>query len=74
VQSVTNKPILGAVALTFVLQLAAIYVPVLQEFFSTTALSAKDLSLSFLLSTVGFWAIELAKSIARRRAIPLLSQ
>lgn len=63
----TNKPILAAVALTFVLQLAAIYVPVIQEFFSTTALSAKDLSLCFLVSTVGFWAIELAKRIAQHR-------
>ncbi len=57
----TNQPLLGAVVLTLLGQLAVIYLPVLQEFFSTVALSAQDLSLSFAVSTIGFWAIELAK-------------
>ncbi|MEH1846336.1 MAG: cation-translocating P-type ATPase [Nostoc sp.] len=64
----SNKPILGAVALTFVLQLAVVYIPWLQSFFQTQPLSIKDLVLSLTISTVGFWAIELEKWLIRRSA------
>jgi len=63
----SNKPLLGAVALTFVLQMAVVYVPFLQDLFNTTALSLADLGISLLLSTVVFWAVELEKLLARRR-------
>ncbi|HEX6305324.1 MAG TPA: cation-translocating P-type ATPase [Anaerolineales bacterium] len=64
----SNKALLGAVALTLVLQLAVIYVPFLQDFFNTEALSFRDLGLSLALSTVVFWAVEAAKWFGRRRA------
>jgi P-type Ca2+ transporter type 2C len=65
----SNKPLLGAVALTFILQLLVVYTPFLQEFFKTTALSAKDLALSLILSSVVFWCVEVEKWLLRHRTI-----
>jgi Ca2+-transporting ATPase len=64
----SNTPLLGAVTLTVVLQLAVVYVPFLQEVFTTRALSAEDLALSLALSTVVFWGVELEKVLIRRSA------
>jgi Ca2+-transporting ATPase len=66
----SNKALLGAVLLTFVLQLAVIYVPFLQNLFKTTALSAGELLLSLVLSTVVFWGVELEKWLLRRAGAP----
>ena len=63
----SNKPLLGTILLTFVLQLAVIYVPFLQEFLETTALPAADLGISLLLSLVVFLGVEVEKWIIRRR-------
>jgi P-type Ca2+ transporter type 2C len=63
----SNKPLLGAVALTFVLQLFAIYTPFLQEFLETEALPLADLAIAVALSTIIFWAVEVEKWLARRR-------
>jgi Ca2+-transporting ATPase len=65
----SNKPLLGAVTLTFVLQLAVVYVPFLQGFFETIALSARDLALGLAVSSLIFWAVELEKWVLRRRAV-----
>lgn len=62
-----NPPLLGVVVLTFGLQLAIIYVPVLQTLFQTTALSVKELGVCLLLSTIAFWAVELEKWLIGRR-------
>ena len=64
----SNKPLLGAVLLTFVLQLAVVYVPLLQGVFKTVALPPGDLVISLLLSTVVFWGVDLKKWLLRRRA------
>lgn len=61
----SNKPILAAVTLTLILQLAVIYVPVLQNIFTTVALSPVDLTISLILSTVVFWCVELKKWLVR---------
>ena len=63
----SNPAMLGAVALTFVLQLAVIYVPFLQGFFETVALTPMELAISLAASTVVFFAVELAKWWRRRR-------
>jgi P-type Ca2+ transporter type 2C len=63
----SNRALLGAVLLTFVLQLAVIYVPFLQELFKTDALAPGELLLSLVLSTVVFWGIELEKWLAGGR-------
>jgi len=62
----SNKPLLGAVLLTFVLQLAVVYVPFLQGLFKTVALPSTDLLISLVLSTGVFWGVELEKWLLRR--------
>jgi len=63
----SNKPLLGAVLLTFMLQLAVVYMPFLQELFKTVGLSPTDLAISLLLSTVVFWGVEIEKWFTRRQ-------
>jgi Ca2+-transporting ATPase len=62
----SNPAMLGAVALTFVSQLAVVYVPFLQGIFRTVPLSGADLTLALLLSTAVFWSVELQKWLMRR--------
>ena len=62
----SNGALIGSVLLTFVLQLAVIYLPLLQSVFKTTALTATDLLLCIALSAVVFWCIEAKKFFARR--------
>lgn len=57
----SNKPMLAAVGLTFLLQVAVIYTPWLQEIFATMSLSRTDLLLCLAVSTAGFWAVEWEK-------------
>jgi Ca2+-transporting ATPase len=63
----SNKAMLGAVLLTFFLQLAVIYLPFLNRAFSTTPLSLRDLGISLAFSLIVFSAVELAKWIRRQR-------
>jgi P-type Ca2+ transporter type 2C len=60
-----NQALIGAVALTVLLQIALIYVPFLQIFFRTTALSVRDLALVFAVSSIIFFAVEAEKWITR---------
>jgi Ca2+-transporting ATPase len=62
----SNRALLGAVLLTFALQIAVVYVPFLQNLFGTVALSLGELLLSLVLSTVVFWGVELEKWLMRR--------
>ena len=64
----TNKPLLGAVILTFVLQMATVYVPVLNPIFRTVPLTFNELMITLILSTVVFWIVELEKVWKRRRS------
>ncbi|HET7213035.1 MAG TPA: HAD-IC family P-type ATPase, partial [Terriglobia bacterium] len=63
----SNMPLLGAVALTVILQLALIYVPFLQSIFKTVMLPIPDLLLALVVSSLIFWAVELEKWFLRRR-------
>ncbi len=63
-----NKPMLGAVVLTLGLQMLVIYVPWLQVMFSTQGLSVQELLICLVMSTVGFWAVEVQKLAFRRRS------
>jgi len=63
----SNKLMLSAVLVTFLLQLALIYVPFLQNFFSTEALSLNDLLIALVASSVVFFAVEIEKWMRRQR-------
>jgi len=62
----SNRPLLGAVLLTFFLQLAVIYVPVFNGIFKTAPLSATELTICLALSMVVFVAVEMEKLAVRR--------
>jgi Ca2+-transporting ATPase len=62
----SNKPLLAAVILTVLLQLAVVYTPFLQRIFETSALSARELALCFSLPAAVLVAVELEKFFVRR--------
>ncbi len=62
----TNLPLLGAVLLTFVLQMATIYVPVLNPIFHTEPLTAAELGICLMLAVTVFIAVEIEKWLVRR--------
>jgi Ca2+-transporting ATPase len=62
----SNKPLLFAVLLTAGLQLAVIYVPFLQGFFSTVPLSGRDLAIGLALSSLVFCAVEFEKWLTQQ--------
>ncbi|MDO8704611.1 MAG: cation-translocating P-type ATPase [Sulfuricaulis sp.] len=62
----TNLPLLGAVLLTFVLQLATVYVPALNPIFHTQPLTAVELGICIMLATTVFVAVEIEKWLVRR--------
>lgn len=63
----TNKPLIGAFLLTFVLQMATIYVPQLNPVFKTEPLSLNELVISLAASALVFCAVEAEKWFKRRR-------
>ena len=62
----SNRIMNIAITATFLLQLALIYVPFFQRFFSTKALAPIDLAIAIIISTVVFFAVEIEKWIRRR--------
>jgi Ca2+-transporting ATPase len=62
----TNKPLLGAVVLTIVLQMATIYVPQLNSVFRTTPLPPLELAICLAASSIVFIAVEIHKWTIRR--------
>jgi len=64
----SNKWLWGAVLLSLVLQAAVIYVPFLQQAFSTTALSAGDWLLCSAVASSVLWLRELSKLFVRKGA------
>ena len=61
----SNKPLLGLAGLVVVAQLAAIYVPALQDYLKTSPLSFADLMLCVAAGAVVFIAAEVEKLIKR---------
>lgn len=66
----SNKPLVGAFLLTFILQMATIYVPVLNPIFKTEPLTLAELAFTLILSSVVFVAVEIEKVIKRRYSMP----
>jgi Ca2+-transporting ATPase len=65
----SNSINLGAVLLTFALQLAVIYLPFVQNIFRTVPLSLPQLALCLGVSSISLWAVEIQKWLARRRSL-----
>ncbi|MCW2311652.1 cation-translocating P-type ATPase [Rhodoferax antarcticus] len=63
----SNKPLLGAVLLTFALQMATIYVPLLNPIFKTQPLSLGELGICLGASAVVGVVVELEKAWRRQR-------
>ena len=64
----SNRALIGAVGLTFVLQMLVVYWGPLQNLFETQALPLPDLLISLVFSSLVFIAIEIEKWIQRRRS------
>lgn len=62
----SNRPLLGAVLLTFVLQMATIYVPILNPIFKTEALSLAELAICLGAAAVVGVTVEIEKAWRRR--------
>ncbi len=63
----SNRPLLGAVALTLALQMAVVYLPALQPVFRTVALGAGELASCAGVALAVFVAVEAEKAWRRRR-------
>jgi Ca2+-transporting ATPase len=63
----SNKPLLGAVILSFIFQMATIYVPFLNPIFKTQPLNLYELLITLGLSSIVFFAVEGEKWWKRRR-------
>ncbi len=62
----SNRPLFGAVFLTFALQIFIIYTPFMQRIFKTDSLSPKELIICIALALVVFFAVEIEKFLKRR--------
>ncbi|WP_245804155.1 cation-translocating P-type ATPase [Chryseolinea serpens] len=62
----SNKPLLGAVLFTFILQVGVIYLPVANKIFKTQPLTIYELFISIALSLVVLVAVEIEKLFKRR--------
>jgi Ca2+-transporting ATPase len=65
----TNKPLIGAVLIAFLLQFVVTYTPVLQPVFHTEALSFSEFILVGVASSLVFFAVEIEKAISRKRKL-----
>ncbi|MBZ0304546.1 MAG: cation transporting ATPase C-terminal domain-containing protein, partial [Anaerolineae bacterium] len=62
----SNRILVGAVIVTIVLQMGAVYLPFFNDIFNTNPLTLGQLVLCFALSTIVFWVVELEKLLMRR--------
>jgi Ca2+-transporting ATPase len=65
----SNLPMLGAVVLTLLLQLAVIYMPAFNQIFHTQPLPLFDLLICLALSSMVLVAVEIEKWLVRHKLI-----
>jgi Ca2+-transporting ATPase len=65
----SNKPLLGAVILTFGLQMATIFISFLNPVFKTQPLDLDELVISLGLASIIFFAVEIEKWWKRKYQI-----
>jgi Ca2+-transporting ATPase len=63
----SNRPLLGTVVLTALLQLVLIYVPAFQSLFKTTPLTMGELAVAIGIAALAFCAVEIEKRWLRKR-------
>jgi len=63
----SNKPMIGALLITFMLQFMIIYVPFFNDIFKTQPLTMPELGITLAVSSIVFWAVEIEKCIKRIR-------
>jgi Ca2+-transporting ATPase len=63
----SNRPLFIVIVVSALVQLALVYVPLLQPVFETTALSATELAIVLLATPIPFIAVEIEKWFIRRR-------
>ncbi|MFD0836482.1 calcium-translocating P-type ATPase, PMCA-type [Mariniflexile aquimaris] len=61
----SNKPLVGALIITFALQLMIIYLPFFNDVFKTQPLTWIELGITLAVSTIIFWAVEFEKLLKR---------
>jgi Ca2+-transporting ATPase len=64
----SNRRMVQAVSITFLLQIAVTYVPFLQSTFNTVSLPPFEFVLCGVLASIIFWAVECEKWTSRRRS------
>jgi Ca2+-transporting ATPase len=69
----SNKPLLGAVLLTCIVQVLITYVPFLQTIFKTQSLSLAEFILMAVASSLVFFAVEIDKAFKRKRNVQMAS-
>ncbi len=63
----SNRPMVGALLITIVLQFMVIYIPFFNEIFKTQPLSLYELGITLAASSIVFWSGEIEKWIKNRR-------
>ncbi len=63
----TNKKLILATSVSFLLQMSVVYVPFLQKVFKTEALGLFDWFLVLLISSFPLWAMEIVKRINKKK-------
>ncbi|HEY8661057.1 MAG TPA: cation-translocating P-type ATPase [Hanamia sp.] len=65
----SNKPLIGSVILTLLLQLIITYTPILHPIFKTESLTLNEFLLVGATSSLVFFAVEIEKAITRKKKI-----
>ncbi len=65
----TNKKLIFATGISFVLQMAVVYLPFFQKIFKTEALGVFDWVFVLIVSSFPLWAVEIWKAVKQKRVL-----